>query len=182
MNESEINFIRNKMKDNVSIRTTLLTFSFTSVITIIGFGISNYKTIPCVIYLLPIIIVMVFSCRIAYYIDQQSRWGAYLAVYHENSIKYKDVYKNVVPEFADKNKIISFITKNELLMMSVVSAIMYYIKFFGEYNIKKEKYLCVVLFMIPILFLGIQFKIISTASSYTERRKYYIKLLQSQSP
>lgn len=34
------------MKSNLSIRTTLLTFCFATVVTIIGFGLTNFDTIP----------------------------------------------------------------------------------------------------------------------------------------
>ncbi len=52
------------MKSNMSIRTTLLTFSFTSVITTIGFGISKYDIAPFWIYILSMVCCMVYYLKL----------------------------------------------------------------------------------------------------------------------
>lgn len=89
----------------MSIRTTLLTFSFTSVITTIGFGISKYDIAPFWIYILPMIITIVFSTRITYYKDLQSKMNAYLHAYYQNSVKIDNAFDNINKSYCKINKI-----------------------------------------------------------------------------
>lgn len=130
---NELNFIRDEMKNNLSIRTTLLTFCFTSVITTIGFGLTHFDTIPFIIYLLPIIITVTFSCRITYYKDKQCKMNAYLKFFHKDSVKYETIYTESlkINDFCLANKFCSIIINNELFILSIVCSILYYYKFSG---------------------------------------------------
>lgn len=129
-NISEINYILDEMKNNISIRNTLLTFCFTSVITTIGFGINNFDEIPFILFIIPMIITLTFSCRITYYKDKQCRMNAYLNVFHKNSLQYELIYKEKcnIADFCMQNKFTSFIINNELLLLSIVCMIIYFIK------------------------------------------------------
>lgn len=181
-NNDELNFIRNEMKNNMSIRNTLLTFCFTSVITTIGFGLTNYNTVPFYIYLIPTIITTAFSCRITYYKDKQARMNAYLNVYYKESLKYENVFLDrSIFDFCEKNKFCSFIINNELLILSIVCVLIYYIKFMECMNFEEEKIKCIIFVLIPIIPCGIQFLILHKVPSYTQKTKEYTYILKHAS-
>lgn len=148
---NELQFIRDEMKNNLSIRTTLLTFCFTSVITTIGFGLTHFDTISFIIYLIPIIITVTFSCRITYYKDKQCKMNAYLKYFHKESIKYETVYSEVleINKFCLENKFSSFIINNELLILSTVCSILYYLKFLETMEYENNKSLYVFCVLLP---------------------------------
>lgn len=176
--KEELTFIREEMKNNLSIRTTLLTFCFTAVITTIGFGLTNFDTIPFIIYLIPIIITVAFSCRITYYKDLQCRMNAYLNVFYKDSLKHEAVFKNHhINVFCIKNKFCSFIINNELLILSIVCAIIYYVKFSGsmEYEDNKIKYIFCL--MLPIILCLIQYFVLHKVPSYNKKSNEYIGIL-----
>lgn len=175
-NENEVNLIRNEMKENLSIRTTLLTFCFTSVITTIGFGINDFNTIPFMIYLIPIIITITFSCRITYYKDKQCRMNAYLNVYYNESVKHEIIYEKElnINDFCIENKFCSFVINNELLILSVACSIVYYIKFFDSMNYTNNKCAYIFYIILPIILLTLQYAILSKVPSYSKKTKNYI--------
>lgn len=173
----EIEFILNEMKENISIRNTLLTFCFTSVITIIGFGLTHFDEIPFVIYLIPIIITITFSCRIIYYKDKQCRMNAYLKFFYSDLLKHETIYTDniFVGDFCTKNKFCSFIMNNELLILTIICSIIYYLKF-DDYTFCGINYIFFAI--LPIILCIIQFLILNKVPSYTEKSKEYVNILQ----
>ncbi len=178
----ELNFIRDEMKNNLSIRTTLLTFCFTSVITTIGFGLTHFETIPFVIYLIPIIITVTFSCRITYYKDKQCKMNAYLKYFYRESIKHETVYSETlqIGDFCLTNKFCSFVINNELLILSVVCSILYYIKFLETKEYESNEFLYIFFILLPILLWVVQFFILAKVPSYTKTSKYYYDKLYNK--
>lgn len=195
--KEEVKFIRDEMKNNLSIRTTLLTFCFTSVITILGFGLTHYDEIPFIIYLIPIIITITFSCRITYYKDMQSRMNAYLRVKHKNTLSYEIIYENnnddttniITNNFCLSNKFTSFIINKELLVLSIVPSIVYYIRFlntmqynndilFLHYFIKNNKCVNLIYLILPLVLCVLEYKILQKVPSYTEKTNEYIERLE----
>lgn len=179
---NELNFIRDEMKNNLSIRTTLLTFCFTSVITTIGFGLTHFDKIPFVIYLLPIIITVTFSCRITYYKDKQCKMNAYLKFFHKDSVKYETIYTEAlkINDFCLANKFCSIIINNELFILSIVCSILYYYKFSETMKYENNKLLYIFCILLPALLGIIQLKILAKVTSYTKKTKYYYDRLYDE--
>lgn len=195
--QNELNFIRDEMKNNLSIRTTLLTFCFTSVITTLGFGLTHYNEIPFIIYIIPVIITVTFSCRITYYKDIQSKMNAYLRIKHKESLNYEMSYEkannnntNIIKNnFCVNNKFISFIINKELLILSLVPIIIYYKRFFDTkfdgnilldlfYIIKNIECINMFYITIPIILCFAEYVILQKVPSYTEKTNEYIKELE----
>lgn len=180
--KEELTFIREEMKNNLTIRTTLLTFCFTAVITTIGFGLTNFDTIPFIIYLVPIIITVAFSCRITYYKDLQCRMNAYLNVFHKDSLKHEIIFENYhIYKFCTKNKICSFVINNELLILSIVCVIIYYVKFTESMKYKDNSIQFLFWIILPIILCIIQYFILHKVPSYNTKSKQYIEILNSSS-
>lgn len=179
---NELNFIRDEMKNNLSIRTTLLTFCFTSVITTIGFGLTQFDTIPFIIYLLPIIITVTFSCRITYYKDKQCKMNAYLKYFHKDSVKYETIYTDIlkINDFCLANKFCSIIINFELITLSIVCSILYYYKFSKTMVYESNKPLYIFCILLPVLLIILQLKILAKVTSYTKKTKYYYDKLYDE--
>lgn len=182
--ENEVKFIRDEMKSNMSIRTTLLTFSFTSVITTIGFGISKYDIAPFWIYILPIIITIVFSSRITYYKDLQSKMNAYLHVFYPSAVKMDNIYENIDKSYCARNKIQSFLINYELLILSIVCCIVYYLKLdiiqSNIINICVKDKKMIFFIILPVILLVFQYSILHKVPSYHKRTKKYMVELQGR--
>lgn len=175
---NEINFIRDEMKGNLSIRTTLLTFSFTSVITTIGFGISKFDIAPFWIYIVPVLIIIVFSARITYYKDLQSKMNAYLHTYYSDAVKIDNAFNNIEEGYCKKNKIQSFLINYELLVLSIICSLIYYYKYFKSHTINFD--IKMIFFIIlPVILLVFQYNILNKVPSYHEKTKYYIGQLNN---
>lgn len=176
MNENNLNFIREEMRNNLSIRTTLLTFSFTAVITTIGFGISNFDSVPFWVYIMPVIITIVFSARITYYKDRMAKMNAYLCVYFPESVDVDVKFDNIENGYCARNKLESILITYELLVLSALCCPLYCARLYILKNSMKESVLFL-LFLVPVILLGVQFYILHKFPAYYKKTKYYIEYL-----
>lgn len=178
MNKDEINYIRDEMKENISIRNQLLTFCFTSVITTIGFGLNNFNEIPYYMYLIPVFITFIFSYRITYYKDKYCKLYAYLKYINAEIFKHEEEYKSVlVYDFCGSNSIFSFVINNELLLLSIICMVIYYIRFFDTVEITQNIFLHIINFVFLIILFIAQKNILHKVTSvYEKTTEYYNKL------
>lgn len=176
MSENDLNFIREEMRNNLSIRTTLLTFSFTAVITTIGFGISNFDSVPFWVYIIPVIITIVFSARIAYYKDRMAKMNAYLYVYCPESVDLDVKFNNIENGYCARNKLESFLITYELLILSALCCPLYCARLYVLKN-SMEELKFFLLFLVPVFLLTVQFYILRKFPAYYKKTKYYIEHL-----
>ena len=79
MTDREYNYWQKTLERDVSTRTSLLTFSFTTVLAILGIALSNNSAdVSPLVYLVPYFLIIPFQGRIAYYRLIHARISAYL--------------------------------------------------------------------------------------------------------
>lgn len=81
--------LQQELHANIDIRNKLLTFSFTTVLTVIGIGLANLDSIFFLAYLLPFFIIIPCTSRIIYYKDLYAQQAAYLTVYYEKFMTFE---------------------------------------------------------------------------------------------
>lgn len=164
----EINLLIEKLEKNSSTRRTEKTFTFTTVLTILGVALAANDFVAPWFYLLPYFIIVPYSSHISYYRIIHARINAYLMVVVP---QYRSF--NIIGDKVPEGKgvlfwIIGILNNYELFLLSIVSMILFY----SNYCISLEKWGIVnyLTCAIPILLSGIVFII----TWYGKRYRYWV--------
>ncbi|MCD8353995.1 MAG: hypothetical protein LUC47_06765, partial [Clostridiales bacterium] len=123
-----------------STRNTLLTFSFTAVIAILGAALSlDLNEISCWICLMPFLLIIPFSARISYYRLASIHVASFLRVYAPDKVQFM-ILSGVVGEGSglkyDTNKfptqkynLIAWLINHEMFLLGIISAATFYLKY-----------------------------------------------------
>lgn len=130
MTDREYDSWQKTLERNVSTRTSLLTFSFTTVLAILGIALSdNGGNINPFAYLVPYLLIIPFEGRIAYYRLIHARISAYLEMVTPQDTSL-DIAGEKVPEkqtwFFSR---IALLNNCEMLFPSAATAIVFYGKY-----------------------------------------------------
>lgn len=130
MTDREYNSLQKELERNVASRTTLLTFSFTTVLAILGIALSSkLVNVYPVIYLVPYFLIIPFEGRIAYYRLIHARISAYLEMVTPED-RSLDITGVGVPEKQTWFfNIIAVLNNYEMLLLSFATAIVFYVRY-----------------------------------------------------
>lgn len=166
MTEREYSYWQRELERNVSTRTSLLTFSFTAVLAILGIALSDKSSnVPPLAYLLPYLLIIPFEGRITYYRLIHARISAYMemVIPEDRSL---DIAGVEVPEKQTWFfNIIALLNNCEMLFLSAATTLVFYCKYpfpWGEKFSNKE---CI-MFLIPAIPFAFVIKIISYTYNY----------------
>mgnify|MGYP003299402430 CR=1 FL=1 len=167
--KSEIELLIEKLERNSSVRRNEKTFTFTTVLSILGIALAANNFIASWFYLLPYFIIVPYSAHISYYRIIHARINAYLI---ETVPEYRtfNIIGNNVPEGKGfLFWIISVLNNYEFFLLSIISMILFY----SNYCISLEQWetsnylICT----IPIILSGFVFII----TWYGKRYGYWVK-------
>lgn len=130
MSEREYNFWQATLERSVSARTSLLTFSFATVLAILGIAISSdAEKVNPFLYLVPYMLIILFEGRIAYYRLIHARISAYLELVIPED-RHLDILGENVPEGQTGFfNVIAILNNYEMVFLSVATAVVFYIKY-----------------------------------------------------
>ena len=173
MTEREYNSCQATLERNVSSRTSLLTFSFTTVLAILGIALSSdAKNVSPFAYLIPYLLIIPFEGRIAYYRLIHARISAYMELIIPQD-RCLDIWGKAVPEKQTRFfNIIAFLNNYEMLFLSVATAIIFYTKYPFP-TLKEFSLTDLFMLVIPIIasaFVGV---IVAYTFNYNKWKKYY---------
>ena len=112
-------------------RNSLLTFSFTTVITILGIALPlNLDDISVILCLMPYLLIIPFSARIVYYRLSSAHIHSFLRVYAPDKTKFEHGAQ-IVPEGSGPTyRLIAFLVNHEMFILALATNIVFYFKCF----------------------------------------------------
>lgn len=139
LDEKEYDRLYNILEYNVSTRTSLLTFAFTTVLAVLGVALGTENSdISVYMYLIPYCLIIPFSARIVYYRLIHAHISAFLIVYAPEKMRFRlggstnprinAVSEKQTPFFI----VIAFLNNFEMSILALTCAAIFYFKFFSE--------------------------------------------------
>lgn len=130
MTDREYNSWQRTLERNVSTRTSLLTFSFTTVLAILGIALSDKgENTPPILYLVPYLLIIPFEGRIAYYRLIHARISAYIEMVIPEDVSLDIAGTQVSEKQTWFFNIIAILNNYEMLFLSIATAIVFYCKY-----------------------------------------------------
>lgn len=121
----ELNYLSEYLHQTTSIHNSLLTFSFTAVLAVLGIAFSDSENaVPSFLYLLPFCLIVPFTARITYYRISDSRIEAFLDVFYAESRTFSRGCTFVKERQHPKFQIISLLMNFEMFILSCVCTIL----------------------------------------------------------
>ncbi len=172
LDEKEYERLHNKLEYNLGTRNSLLTFSFTTVLTILGLAIATeIERISVLLYLIPFCILIPFTARIVYYRLIHAHINAFLMVYAPDKMQFQ-VNSAIVPEEQSKvYLIIAFLNNFETSILATACSIIFYIKYIPK--IDTIKFADCLLILVPVLLTGIIIGITTYGFNYKKHLEKY---------
>lgn len=162
-----------KMQErNVSTRTSLLTFSFTTVLAILGIALAENESINPMTYLIPYCLIIPSQARISYYRLIHARIAAYMEIASPRDVKFDVVGENVPEKQTKFFTVIAILVNYEMFILSCTIAFIFYSKFpFPKLN--RFTNIDCLMVLLPIILSALVFVIITYAYDYGKWKKRY---------
>lgn len=133
LSEQEYEHLQNMLNYNLSTRNNLLTFSFTTVLTILGLAIgiedATFNNVSVILYIVPLCILIPFTARIVYYRILYAHIESFLMSYAPEKMQFRINSQKVPEENIKHYKIIAFLNNFETSILAVICMIVFYIKY-----------------------------------------------------
>lgn len=175
MDNKEYDNLSGQLDYYYSIRNTLLTFSFTTVLAALGVALSSdSEELSVYIYLLPFCLLIPFTARIVYYRIVHARITSFLMVYAPEKMQFSLRGKNVPENQTKYFNVIAVLVNFETTILSIACALIFVFKYLDTYTLNEiSSYL---IFAIPIVLVLIVFSISLYGFKYSKHQKRYFKL------
>lgn len=177
MTEREYERISKRLEANVAARTTLLTFSFTTVLAALGLAFTvDVDRISCLIFLIPYFLIVPFSARIAYLRIIYARMYSFLMVFAPDDMQFAIRGKQVKENDVEKRKkpmfeILHKLNNYELFLLAIASCLTFWCKYPRiPYDFTTIDWL---ICLLPVILTGAVGKIIQYGYAYNTWEDYY---------
>lgn len=174
LESSEYSRLIARLEFHDNTRNSLLTFSFTAVITILGFALPMaLDEISILLCLIPYLLIIPFSARITYYRLSSAHISSFLRVYAPEKMQFELGTREVREGSGIAYKLIAFLVNHEMFLLGLVANIVFYFKCFQCVTIWKwYNYLFII---ISVLLLLLVYYITHSAFNYSKMTKKYMK-------
>lgn len=170
--ESEYQHICESMKCYTEIRNNLLTFTFTAVITFIGFTFASETEIDPIVYLLPYAALIPFTARMSYYRKWNAHMDVFLELYAPEMHKYIELGNKVKITCNKKDKLLDWLVNYELGILAFVLMLLFYYKY--PKQVSCFTYTDWIWAVIPSICTLLVFALIKSVYDYDKIRRTYM--------
>ena len=151
ISELEYQRLVSRMEFDDTMRNQLLTFSFTTVLAVLGvaLGIENLGSMNSIICLVPYLLIIPFEARIAYYRLEDAHINSFLAVFATDRHKYPIGCKNVKEGICKYYGLMAWLVNNEMVLLGIATGLVFYIRYVP--SIEEWNYWYCIPLIIPII-------------------------------
>ena len=155
-----------------SMRNTLLTFSFTATLAVLGLAISEAMDARgSWICLIPFFLIIPFSARISYYRLASAHINSFLRVYAPLSMKFEIGAETVKEGKCKHYNLIAWLVNHEMFFLGIATTCTFYVKYL--LSIEKWELPYYLGIIIPIVLNFIVFVISDSAYNYNRLVKEF---------
>lgn len=160
-------------KCDTEIRNNLLTFTFTAVITFMGFIFASDKELHPIIYLLPYVVLIPFTGRMSYYRRWSAHMNTFLDVYAPQMRLYTEFCDKVKIETNWMDKILAWFVNYELGVLAVAVMVLFYVKYLK--NVCGFSWADWFWMVIPAVCTMIVFALLKSVRDYDRMQQKYVE-------
>lgn len=172
---SDVEYTRliNVLDFNDRMRNSLLTFSFTSVLAILGvaLGLENEQA-NVFIYLVPYCLILPFTARISYYRASSAHITSFLETFAPERMIYPQKSYIVLERYGPLFKIVAWLVNHEMVLLSLAAGGVFWAKLEPQTGVWKltDVLLCAV----PVLLTGVVFVISNSTYDFDKLKEIYL--------
>lgn len=126
ISKGEIDILVKKLEDNSSTRRNEKTFTFTTVLAVLGVAFAAKEFIQLWFYLLPYFIILPYTAHISYYRIIHARLNSYLMEFAPEYCSFNIIGKSVPEGRGFWFRVIEILNNYELFLLSITSMILFY--------------------------------------------------------
>ncbi len=132
LTNEEYNRLVNILANETAIKNTLLTFSFTAVLTVIGVALgAGLEKIHPLVYLVPFFLILPFTARISYYRLMSAHIISFLKVFAPDKMIFP-IGTKVVPErHGISYHLIAWLVNHEMFLLSVATTVTFWVAYYS---------------------------------------------------
>ena len=147
-------------------RNTLLTFSFTAVLAILGVAltIEDMNEISSWLCLVPFCLIIPFAARIAYYRLASAHINSFLRKFAGNDMKFEIGTLEVTENVCRLYPLIAWLVNHEMVLLSLATSGIFYLKY--ATSVKEWTWLNRVGLVVPILLTILVYVISHSTNNY----------------
>ena len=148
-------------------RNNLLTFSFTSVLAVLGvaLGIENMSYFSVWICLIPFFLIIPFAARISYYRLASSHINSFLKELNPTNMKFENGTNEVKENKCKHYNLIAWLVNHGMVFLGIATCFIFYFRYI---NIVEEwKFLNFIALIIPLMFTAFVYFISDATYSYS---------------
>lgn len=148
-----------------TMRNNLLTFSFTSVLTVLGVALAiDMDSISAWICLIPFLLIIPFTARISYYRLASAHINSFLRKFGKLDMRF-ELGTNIVKEGICKHfKLIAWLINHEMVLLSIATSCTFYLTYIS--SISTWNFYNYISLVIPVLLTALVFAIADSTYSY----------------
>ena len=163
--ETEYNKLIQRLDFYDSTRNNLLTFSFTSVLTVLGVALAmKLDEISSWICLIPFLLIIPFSARIAYYRLATAHITSFLKNFCKEKMQFEIGTKVVKENQIILFNVIAWLVNHEMVLLSIATSCIFYFKY--TLCISNWDFFHVVVLFIPIILSTLVYCITDSVYNY----------------
>ncbi len=146
-------------------RNTLLTFSFTSVLTVLGIALQMDMDMQTSwICLIPYFLIIPFSARISYYRISSAHISSFLRIFAKDKMQFEIGAKDVPEGKGVRYSFIAWLVNHEMVLLGAASSTIFYFKYIPE--VMTWNFGAHLGALVPVLLLCIVFIITDTSYNW----------------
>ncbi len=148
-----------------TMRNNLLTFSFTSVLTVLGVAlVMEMNSISAWICLIPFFLIIPFTARISYYRLATAHIDSFLKKFRNPDMEFESGTTIVKEGICKYFKLIAWLVSHEMVLLSIATSCIFYLKYI--FSIHKWKFYNYVSLTVPIVLSVLVFIIADSTYNY----------------
>lgn len=148
-----------------TMRNNLLTFSFTSVLTVLGVALAtDMDTISSWICLIPFLLIIPFTARISYYRLASAHINSFLRKFAKFDMQF-ELGTDIVKEGICKHYgLIGWLVNHEMVLLGITTSCAFYLTYVS--SIRKWEFYNYISLSVPIILIVLVFFIADSTYSY----------------
>ncbi len=170
--EEEYNKLVNTLSSETAIKNTLLTFSFTAVLAILGVALGTDTTkIHPLVFLVPFFLIIPFTARISYYRLASAHKNAFLKVFASERMLFAIGTETVPEKFGIAYRPIAWLVNHEMVLLAGATTAIFWITYYPR--ITEWGYFEILLWILPLLLDCFVYWISDSTYSYKKIYEVY---------
>lgn len=174
ISEKEYDRLIRRLEHYYSTRNTLLTFSFTAVLAVLGVTLKvELDMIGSCICLLPFLLIIPFTARISYYRLASAHVNSFLRTFSKQNMQFEIGAGKVTENQIVSYRLVAWLINHEMFLLGIATSCVFYLKYIPllqSVNIWNG-----MLLVIPVALNVVVFFISDATFSYTRMMIKFLK-------